>query len=104
MKNKQKSMKKSCMLIAAVTFSLFVYSQTTQQQVEKLIEDPQRKVNAGKADAIIANKKNIFDSTTSNNNTTEAGNNKTVKASAKKKHCGNKTKQSSKSSASKKRA
>ena len=96
-------MKKSCMLIAGVTFSLFVYSQTTQQQVEKLIEDPQRKVNAGKADAIIANKKNIFDSTTFNN-TTEAANNKTVKASAKKKHCGNKTKQSSKSSASKKKA
>ena len=97
-------MKKSCMLIAGVTFSLLGYSQTTQQQVEKLIGDPQRKANAGKADAIIANKKNIFDSTTFNNDTTEAANNKTVKASAKKKHCGNKTKQSSKSSASKKKA
>jgi hypothetical protein len=72
MKNKQKSMKKSCMLIAGVTFSLCVYSQTTQQQIEKLIEDPRRKANAGKADAIIANKKNIFDSTTFNNDTTEA--------------------------------
>ena len=104
MKNKQKSMKKSCMLIAGVTFSLFGYSQTTQQQVEKLIGDPQRKANAGKADAIIANKKIIFDSTTFNNNTTEAANNKTVKTSVKKKHCGNKTKQSSNSSSSKKKA
>jgi hypothetical protein len=92
------------MLIAGVTFSLCVYSQTTQQQIEKLIEDPRRKANAGKADAIIANRKKIFDITTFNNDTTEAANNKTVKASVKKTHCGNKTKQSSKSSASKKKA
>lgn len=97
-------MKKICMLITGVTFSLLGYSQTTEQQVEKQILDRQRKANAGKADAIIANKKNIFDSTTFNNNTTEANNNKTVKASTKKKHCGNKRKQSGKLSASKKKA
>lgn len=97
-------MKKICMLITGVTIGLLGYSQNTQQQVEKQIQDPQRKANAGKADAIIAKKKNIFDSTTFNNNTTEAISNKTVKASTKKKHCGNKTKQSSKASASKRRA
>ena len=80
------------------------YSQTTQKQVEKQIQDPQRKANAGKADGIIANKKNIFDSTTFNDNTTDANNHKTVNASTKKKHCENKIKQSSRANASKKKA
>ena len=97
-------MKKICALITGVTLTLFGYSQTTQQQVEKQIQDPQRKTKAGKADAIIANKKNIFDSTTFKNNTTEAANTSTVKASSKKKHCGNNTKHSSKVSVSKKKA
>ena len=97
-------MKKIWAVITAVTFTLFGYSQTIQQQVEKQVRDPQRKANAGKADAIIAKKKNIFDSTTFNDNTTEATNNKTVKASSKKKHCGNNTKHSSEASVSKKKA
>ena len=97
-------MKKICMLIAAATITSFGYSQTSEQQVEKQIRDPQRKANAGKADAIIVNKKKIFDSTTFNNTVKEAGNSKTSKASAKKKRCGNKIKQSSKATASKKKA
>src|SRR5438132_489584 len=97
-------MKKICMLITAITFNAYGYSQTSQQKVEKQIPDPQRKANAGKADAIIAHKKNIFDSTTFNDNSTDADNNKTVKASTKKKHCGNKTKQSSRANAPKKKA
>ena len=95
-------MKKIGMLITGVAFVVCGYSQTTQQSAEKQIQDPQRKANAGKADAIIANKKNIFDSTTFNNNT-DITNSKTVKASIKKKHCDNKTKQSSKTSGLKKK-
>ena len=91
------------MLITGVTLTLLGYSQTVEQQVEKQIQDPQRKANAGKADAIIAKKKNIFDSTTFNNTTIDSNNNKAVKASAKKKPCGNKITQSSKATASKKK-
>lgn len=91
------------MLITGVTLMSCGYSQTTRQQVEKQIQDPKRKANAGKADVIIANKKNIFDSTTFNDNTSDANNNKTVKTSAKKKHCGNEIKQSSGNNASKKK-
>ncbi|MCW3082550.1 hypothetical protein [Segetibacter sp.] len=97
-------MKKICTLITGVIIGLSGYSQTIPKYVEKQIQDPQRRANAGKADAIISKKKNIFDSTTFNNNTTEASNNKTAKASIRKKYCGNKTKQSSKSGASRKSA
>jgi hypothetical protein len=86
-------MKKVCLLIVAVTFTSLGYSQSTQQQVEKQIQDPKRKENAGKADAIIVDKKKIYDSTTFNNTALEPANNKTVKASSKKKRCGNKIKQ-----------
>ncbi|GEO12244.1 hypothetical protein SAE01_47400 [Segetibacter aerophilus] len=77
-------------------FTTFGFSQTTQQKVEKQIRDPQRKTNAGKADAVIANKKNIFDSTTFNNTSADAGSRKTAKAGSKKKYCGNKTNTSKK--------
>jgi hypothetical protein len=87
-------MKKICLLITGVTLMVCGYSQTNQQKVEKQIQDPQRKTNAGKADAIIANTKSIYDSTTFNNNTADADNDRTVKASTKRKHCGNRTKQS----------
>jgi hypothetical protein len=97
-------MKKICFVVTGVTLMAFGYSQTGQQQVEKQIRDPLRKANAGKADAIIANKKNIFDSTTFHDNTTGANNSKTVKASSKKNHCGNKTKQSNRAPVSKKKA
>lgn len=97
-------MKKMYLLLIGVAFTASGYSQTTEQQVEKQIQDRQRKANAGKADAIITDKKSIFDSTTFSNHTIEANNNKTAKASGKKKHCGNKTKQSSKASVSKKKA
>jgi hypothetical protein len=97
-------MKKIYILATGVTLMVFGYSQTGQQQVEKQIQDRQRKANAGKADAIIANKKNIFDSTTFHENTTDASNSKTVKASSKKNHCGNKTKQSNGAIVSKKKA
>ena len=91
-------MKKVFMFITSVTFTTFAYSQTIPQQAEKQIADPQRKANAGKADVIIANKKNIFDSTTFINNTKEATTAKTVKKSVNKKYCGNKTKQRGKAS------
>jgi hypothetical protein len=97
-------MKKICILIAAVACTTFGYSQTAQQKVEKQLQDPQRKANAGKADAIIANKKNLFDSTTFSNKTVDAVDGKVVKASTKKKQCCSKPKQSSSSaSASKKK-
>ena len=95
-------MKIICMLLTGVILTVGGYSQTTKQQVEKQIQDPERKANAGKADAIIADKKNIFDSTTFRDNT-NANNTKTIKASTKKTHCGNKTKQSSRASSSKKK-
>jgi hypothetical protein len=85
-------MKKMCMVIIGATFTLFGYGQTTREGIEKQIQDPQRKQNAGKADAIIARKKMIYDSTAIINNTSETGNRKTVKAGTKRKHCGNKTK------------
>lgn len=89
-------MKKIYLLITGVVFATGGYGQNTQQGVEKQIQDPQRKANAGKADVIIVNKKNIFDSTTFINNTTIGTHNKTVKTSSKKKFCGNKTKTSKK--------
>ena len=97
-------MKKICMLITGVTFTLLGYSQSTPPHVDKQIRDPQRKVNAGKADAVIANKKVIFDSTTFKNNTDDVNNKKIVKSGNKEKHCGNKTKQTSKAATLKKKA
>jgi hypothetical protein len=97
-------MRKICMVLIGVTSMLAGYSQTTGQQVEKLIEDPNRKANAGKADAIIADKKTIFDSTTFKDNTNNSNNNKTLKASTSKKHCGDKTKPTGRANASKKKA
>ena len=97
-------MKKIRMVIIGMTFMASGYSQTIEQQVEKQVHDPQRKANAGKADAIIANKKNIFDSTTFDNKTAETNSYKTVKASTKRKRCGDKTKQNSRTNASKKKA
>lgn len=91
------------MLIAGVTMTVWCYSQTPRQLIEKQIKDPQRKSNAGKADGIIASKRKIFDSTNFNENTTDTNNNKTVKANIKKKYCGNKTKQSSRVSTSKRK-
>lgn len=89
-------MKRTLGLIIGVMFTTFGFSQTTQQKVEKQIQDPQRKINAGKADAVSANKRNIFDSTTFDNTAADAGTRKTVKAGSKKKYCGNKTKTSKK--------
>ena len=95
-------MKKIYMLIAGVTFTLFGYSQT-QPQVEKQIQDPKRRENAGKADVIIADKKAIFDSTTFNViDSGKAASNQAVKAGTRKKHCGDKTKRSSKGAPKKK--
>lgn len=74
-------------------FSYSGFSQTVEQKVEKQLQNPGRKANAGKADVISSNKKSIFDSTTFNNNSTEAINNKTAKSSGKKKNCRKKLKQ-----------
>jgi hypothetical protein len=84
-------MKKIWMLITGIIFTMYGYGQATQQQVEKQVGDSLRKANAGKADVIIANNKNIYDSTTFNNNITDTASNKTVKTSARNKNCGNKT-------------
>ena len=92
------------MVITGLTITAFSFSQATQHPVEKQINDPARKANAGKADKIIANKKNIFDSTTFSNNSNEATNTKTVKAGTRHKHCGTKTKHGSKSRILKKKA
>lgn len=71
------------------------FSQTTQQKVEKQLQNSQRKANAGKADVISTNKKSIFDSSAFNNNSAEAINNKTAKSNDKKTNCRKKAKQRS---------
>jgi hypothetical protein len=92
------------MLLAGITFGLFGYSQSVEQQIEKQMKDPQRKANAGKADVIISKNKNIFDSTTFIENAAKPAASKYVKVPGQKKRCGSKTKRSSKSGASKKQA
>ncbi|MDB5193421.1 MAG: hypothetical protein JWQ96_2984 [Segetibacter sp.] len=81
------------MLIIGVTLSVCAFSQTVEQKVEKQIQDPKRKENAGKADVISTNKKSVFDSTTFSNSTEVVAYKKQVKTSAKKKGCSRKAKQ-----------
>ena len=53
-------MKKLYFLMMGLCLTGFAFGQNTQQQAEKQIMDPQRKVNAGKADALIAIRKDLF--------------------------------------------
>lgn len=92
--NNLSSMKKIFMLVGGIAIVFFGYSQTSQQQVEKIIRDPQRKTNAGKADAIISNKKIIYDSSALNSYTTL--NTKSTKTTVKMKPCIDTVRQSSK--------
>lgn len=79
-------MKKFCILLIGITVSLGSFCQEFKLKVEKQIEDPQRKADAGKADVISTKNKNIFDSSTFADSS-PAVNKKAVKASGKKKNC-----------------
>lgn len=97
-------MKKVYILVLGLAWGFAGFSQTPQTKVEKQARDAQRKADAGKADVISANKKNVFDSTTFNNSSTEAINHKTAKRSAKKKNCGKKASKGKAKSVAPKRA
>ena len=78
------------MLVAGALITVCGYSQTVP---EKVIKDPKRNEDAGKADVISMDKKAIFDSTTLKNSS-EVTDKKTTRKTDNKKGCRKKAKRS----------